>query len=625
MKIKIFPLFFLFLLCIGCSDHYKEKAILLNKEIAKTPVLSARFDSLMQDINELPLHLKIESVIQISNREERPDGVLKQEKLLNEALLVASKKKRKEILFRLVTIYSQKDRFQFLKSSGKGIEFINELENKYSLTQEEKWNLYKLKARFLNKQGKQEECLPIWFKLLKEHRVANHSQLIVEDLYAIANHFEKLGDKENAITLYKEAYQLSIDNDYSTFAKKIVLSLTLLLVNDKQYREAIKYCKENNLFNNTLISCYLGLNRPDSARLIIAKKLEERGQDGIILNCQMTETYIMEENEDSASVFMGKALDTFRNNVTLQSNKHQNILPPAYFLQTCSKYAELLQKNNKINQAEDTYKLIEPLMRTNMLSLNWREKQIKAITSYSNFCGATHQYKKAVELLAHRDSLQLVYNVMKEEQDKTNLVHRFEVEELTHRLDMQDLELKYSETLNYILICVGFAAFVLLTMIFLLLRNRKKQVLKLYQQNEELEKVRETVAPQETPSPSKALYIKTEKKVQTERLFLRNDLSIEALSDILNSNRTYLSNSINECTGKSYSVWINDFRIKYAIRLMHDNTTINTRNLATQCGFSSNDTFYKNFKQRCGVTPSQYLNQIILEQEQSPISTDPKA
>lgn len=207
---------------------------------------------------------------------------------------------------------------------------------------------------------------------------------------------------------------------------------------------------------------------------------------------------------------------------------------------------------------------------------------------------------------------------MKEKQQYNNIVNRFEISNLTHQIEMQDKELEYSNTLNNILIYVGIITFLLLTMLFLLFKNRKAQFLKLYQQQEQLQRLEDNhIVQYEEPSPSKALYLNTEKKVRSDKLFLKKDISIEMLSDILNSNRTYLSSCINESTGKSYSIWINDFRIKYAIKLMHNNTTINVKDMASMCGFSSNETFYKNFKQRCGVTPSQYLNQIIVEQSKS--------
>lgn len=615
MGIKIFYLSFLFLICLGCSDHIQEKALLLSQEIAQTPICSARFDSLLHDVYELPLDQRIECIIQISYRKEKTDGIFKQEKLLRKELDTAPRNRRKEILLRLVNIYNQQDQITVLASRLNGLQCIEKLEKDYYLSQEEKWNLSKIKTYFLDAHGKQEEYLPIWFHLLKEHRIANRSELIIEDLYKIASYFKLLGDYESAITLYKEAYQLSVKKKIPEYTNKCLRLLSALLYEDKQYQEAINYCQYIIPQNNILADCYLALNMPDSARSVLSAKISSKNNNNILLNLQLAETYILEEKEDSASSFLNKALEAFQvQKLPHKQNKKATL--PTNFLKTYPLYAELLQKHGKTKQASEAYQLIEPLMRTNIETLNWKERQINAITSYSNFCRTTRQYEKALELLASRDSLQLVYNSLKEEQDKENLVHRFEVGELKHKIDMQDVELTHSKTLNVFLICAGSIGLLLLTMIGLLFRERKKQFLKLYQQYEQLHKLDENpVMQQEAPDPTKALFMRIKKSVLEDKLFLKSDLTVESLADLLNSNRTYISSCVNECANCSFSSWVNDLRIKYAVKLMHDDTSLDTKKLAQQCGFTTNETFYKNFKQRCGVKPSQYLDQIILEKE----------
>lgn len=625
MKIKVFHLLFLFTLCIGCSNYTREKTISLENEIAKTSIHTAKFDSLLQSISQLPSKQRIECILNISYRKENTDGILKQEKLLTEILPIASYKKQKEILLRLVFIYSLQDQKQVTGSRIKGLKCINHLYDEYTLTQDEKWYLSPIKASFLNRLGKQKEYLNIWFNILKEHRASNKTQLIAEDLYAIASYIMNLGDIEKAISFYREAYLISKKEKHIERTNKYLLSLSLLLSENKQYKEALVHFNKmdstisfNSPIYNALVDCYIGINKPDSARFILTKKLVPQSPNKILFNNQLAETYILDENEDSAAIYLKKALVAYESIAKRFEGKENKVSLPFNFIHTYSKYAELLQKNGKTNQAAEAYQLIEPLMDTNVQSLNWKEKQIDAITSYSTFCRKNNQYEKALNLLIHRDSLQLIYNRMKEKQEHTNLVNRFEIEDLTHRIELQDKELEYSKTLNIILICGGVLGSILLTMLFLLFRSRKAQFLKLYQQQEQLQKIEENHVEQpEVPSATKALYLNAEKKVRTDKLFLKNDLSIEYLSEVLNTNRTYLSSSINEFTGKSYSIWINDFRIKYAIKLMHNDTTISIKNLALQCGYSSNETFYKNFKQRCGVTPSQYLNQIIIEQSKT--------
>lgn len=60
-------------------------------------------------------------------------------------------------------------------------------------------------------------------------------------------------------------------------------------------------------------------------------------------------------------------------------------------------------------------------------------------------------------------------------------------------------------------------------------------------------------------------------KVRDEQYFLKSDLTIETLADVLNTNRSYLSVSINRFCDKGFSVWLNNFRIQHAEQLMREN------------------------------------------------------
>ena len=111
---------FLFLfLCNACSNPNKQ---ILDEELSKTPILSASFDSLLSEVRHLSPRDRIASMIKISYRnEEEIDGIQKQERLLMEILPLSSGKRRKEILFQLVTLYNNLDRFGIPVADLKGL------------------------------------------------------------------------------------------------------------------------------------------------------------------------------------------------------------------------------------------------------------------------------------------------------------------------------------------------------------------------------------------------------------------------------------------------------------------------------------------------------------------------
>ncbi len=541
----------------------------------------------------------------------------------------ASNRERKSILLRVIELCNKLE-VRNTNTIISDIEFnyIHELETNYSLTQEEKWKVKRLKAQLLNRRGKQEEYLPIWFELLKEHRIANIPQYIVDDLLIIANHLSRLGDYNQAISTYEEAYQLIIANQLSNLQNSCLPPLIKLLADNKNYskalyyyNDAIKHNKEivttSPSIQNLLVTCYLGLHKPDSARIVLSERLNGKERNSFFLNCKMSESYIIEGKEDSAIYFINKAIETNPNIKNL----------PNYSLSTFSYLANLLHKHQKEQQANYYYSMVEPLMKESSQVAPLLERQIEALTSFSHFCRSTKQYKKALELIAHRDSIQQLYNEMQKEKDSKNLADRLEIQELQFNLEKKDTELEYSRHLTYAII-ISIMIFIALSPIAFYLikwkitssqnKAKKKAPLQETVNNQQDKQQKATVI-----SPSKSIdrpksptqqnttlfaYIHT--VVMDHNRFLSKDLSIEFVTKEVKSNRDYVSKAVNMCTGMDFTTWINNLRIDYAIAAIHKEPTLDLGTLSEQCGFKSYATFNRNFKRYKGVTPRAFIANI---------------
>ena len=541
----------------------------------------------------------------------------------------ASNRERKSILLRVIELCNKLE-VRNTNTIISDIEFnyIHELETNYSLTQEEKWKVKRLKAQLLNRRGKQEEYLPIWFELLKEHRIANIPQYIVDDLLIIANHLSRLGDYNQAISTYEEAYQLIIANQLSNLQNSCLPPLIKLLADNKNYskalyyyNDAIKHNKEivttSPSIQNLLVTCYLGLHKPDSARIVLSERLNGKERNSFFLNCKMSESYIIEGKEDSAIYFINKAIETNPNIKNL----------PNYSLSTFSYLANLLHKHQKEQQANYYYSMVEPLMKESSQVAPLLERQIEALTSFSHFCRSNKQYKKALELIAHRDSIQQLYNEMQKEKDSKNLADRLEIQELQFNLEKKDTELEYSRHLTYAII-ISIMIFIALSPIAFYLikwkitssqnKAKKKAPLQETVNNQQDKQQKATVI-----SPSKSIdrpksptqqnttlfaYIHT--VVMDHNRFLSKDLSIEFVTKEVKSNRDYVSKAVNMCTGMDFTTWINNLRIDYAIAAIHKEPTLDLGTLSEQCGFKSYATFNRNFKRYKGVTPRAFIANI---------------
>ena len=84
-----------------------------------------------------------------------------------------------------------------------------------------------------------------------------------------------------------------------------------------------------------------------------------------------------------------------------------------------------------------------------------------------------------------------------------------------------------------------------------------------------------------------------------------SQLSAGALSLHFGINEKYISNFIKEQTGKSYYEYLEYVRLSQAARLLK-NAGLPILEVARQCGFHSQNTFYKAFRRAYGVAPSVY-------------------
>lgn len=417
----------------------------MDEELSKTPILSASFDSLLSEVRHLSPRDRIASMIKISYRnEEEIDGLQKQERLLMEILPLSSGKRRKEILFQLVTLYNNLDRFGIPGADLKGLKWIEMLETNHSLSQKEEWRVNEMKALLLNEVGNQDEFLPIWYKLLKQYRETDRSKDVGKCLLTIANHFVMLEDYDNALPLYKEAYQLALKHEFVDLEKASGIMLIKHLCGAGYYSESLEYYNKirvnqeiafNSSVQNEVIKSYIELNKSDSARLYLAERLLLEGGDKIFLNCMMAETYIPEEQEDSAFIFLDRAMESYKEKKKYYQGKDREVVLPTYFLSTCYLFADLLWKKGKVQQANQYYTFVEPLMKEVVRTPIQMEFQIKALTNFSSFCRETKQYEKALSLLARRDSVLQTYLEFKAKNDKKNYAERLKIQELKHELN----------------------------------------------------------------------------------------------------------------------------------------------------------------------------------------------
>ncbi|WP_164462449.1 helix-turn-helix domain-containing protein [Chryseobacterium shandongense] len=101
--------------------------------------------------------------------------------------------------------------------------------------------------------------------------------------------------------------------------------------------------------------------------------------------------------------------------------------------------------------------------------------------------------------------------------------------------------------------------------------------------------------------------------------FKENGLTIDKLANTLGSNKSYLSQYINDVKGMNFSKYISTLRIDYITKLMYEDThylQLKVQGLADECGIGSRQNFSDLFQEINGIRPTDFIKQRKKELEE---------
>ena len=101
--------------------------------------------------------------------------------------------------------------------------------------------------------------------------------------------------------------------------------------------------------------------------------------------------------------------------------------------------------------------------------------------------------------------------------------------------------------------------------------------------------------------------------MESKQLYLNPDLTVAALSTELGTNRTYVSNLINQFLRTTFSAYVNAYRVKHAKNLLLE-TDDTIEDIFQTSGFQSRTTFWRAFAQEVGCTPKEFRRKAMMEE-----------
>jgi AraC-like DNA-binding protein len=91
-----------------------------------------------------------------------------------------------------------------------------------------------------------------------------------------------------------------------------------------------------------------------------------------------------------------------------------------------------------------------------------------------------------------------------------------------------------------------------------------------------------------------------------KQVFKNPNLKLHDLAQEMNISGHQLSQFLNENMGKNFTLFVNEYRIQEACKVLASATNLSIEGISSEVGFNSKSTFFAAFKKTKGMTPAQY-------------------
>ena len=88
------------------------------------------------------------------------------------------------------------------------------------------------------------------------------------------------------------------------------------------------------------------------------------------------------------------------------------------------------------------------------------------------------------------------------------------------------------------------------------------------------------------------------------------DLSLSSMSELLESNRTYVGEAFKRNTGMTFIEYLTKRRIDYVVARIKDNPKADIHELFNHVGYRQRSTSWRNFQKITGMTPTEFIDNL---------------
>jgi AraC-like DNA-binding protein len=98
--------------------------------------------------------------------------------------------------------------------------------------------------------------------------------------------------------------------------------------------------------------------------------------------------------------------------------------------------------------------------------------------------------------------------------------------------------------------------------------------------------------------------------METHQFHKNTNVKLNDIAKVLHISSHKLSQLLNDNLGKNFALFINEYRVNEAKRLLQENNQFTLESIGYEAGFSSKSTFYATFKKLIGKTPAEFKKQF---------------
>ena len=431
-------------------------------------------------------------------------------------------------------------------------------------------------------------------------------QKAIEWLLLSNNHFKQAGLTKSIGVNYKIEGRYYMNNkNYSEALKKFKAAEKIFIKYNDQFELFYVYVN--------LLDYYLKNNDLETARIYANKCLTQCNE---VADYSMKAVVYNNLGEiEMAYNDYEKAIEQFNKTIATPDGYPTSNIRKSYAHFNLSKIYTQLKKNN------------EAVLNARK-AITFLPEKGNTLTKYEIYSLLADNFRNSNQIEAaysYMDSASMFLDSAYNSVSKTTKVYYETKSDLVNAsFDMERLKEKERKQRNiYLTVILGLILLISFTLIIYSQQQSKNRVLKaLVKKNlqiiEDERKRNQSIANNKTKKAGRAistyeksdlLYSNLLTWLEKDKQFKRKDLNIELIAKELNTNREYLSRSINEQNIR-FNDLINKYRVEEAMQIFSDHSNkLNRYNLsviASEVGFNSNSVFIEAFRKHTGMNPTQF-------------------